>query len=438
MYDTPGCEDALLPEKVRLDDMKAYKGNIIYTKTYHEFTLLADGYIVVDDQGKVKDCYPALPEEYKGIEVVDFGNRLIISGFTDCHVHASQMPTIGIGYNTELIEWLDTLTIPQEIRLHDKEYAKKVYHDFAKELLKYGITHSIIMTTIHADSASILVDELCQTGLKAYVGKVCEDCNTLEDAMEKTDVAIAESERFIRENIDKSDLVRPIVTPTLSMICTRELMTALAEQAEKYDLPIQAHLSENLSEIDFTLKFFGDCKDFTETYEKAGIMTKAQTMVAHSIHLSQREKELIRDRGILVGHCPNSNLNLLSGVMKLAEYNDLGIRTGLGSDLAGGHTLNMFQNMVAAIQEGGMHYVNHTYDRPVTAAEAFYCATKAGGSFFGKTGSFEPGYDFDALVINDSDALLYNDFTLQQRAERMIYCSDDRNIEKVFVNGKEL
>ena len=85
-----------------------------------------------------------------------------------------------------------------------------------------------------------------------------------------------------------------------------------------------------------------------------------------------------------------------------------------------------------------MHYVNHTYDRPVTAAEAFYCATKAGGSFFGKTGSFEPGYDFDALVIDDSDALLYNEFTLQQRVERMIYCSDDRNIEKVFVNGKEL
>ncbi|MPM51481.1 hypothetical protein SDC9_98230 [bioreactor metagenome] len=124
--------------------------------------------------------------------------------------------------------------------------------------------------------------------------------------------------------------------------------------------------------------------------------------------------------------------------MKLAEYNDLGIRAGLGSDLAGGHTLNMFLNMVAAIQEGGMHYVNHTYSRPVTASEAFYSATKAGGSFFGKTGSFEPGYDFDALIIDDSDALTYNTFTLTQRAERMIYCSDDRNIKHVFVNGKEL
>ena len=279
---------------------------------------------------------------------------------------------------------------------------------------------------------------MIKTGLKAYVGKVCEDCNTLPDATEDTQQSIHDSEQFILENINKSPKVKPIVTPTLAMLCTRPLMKELARQAEQYDLPVQMHLSENKSEIDFTLKFFGDCQDFTETYQKADLMNKPQTMVAHSIHLSDREKQVLKENQILVGHCPQSNLNLLSGVMKLAEYNDLGIRVGLGSDLAGGHTLNMFLNMVAAIQEGGMHYVNQTYYRPVTAAEAFYCATKAGGSFFGKTGSFEPGYAFDALVIDDEDAKKYNTFTLKQRAERMIYCSDDRNIVHVYVDGKML
>lgn len=417
--------------------MKAYKGNIIYTENIKEFTTIENGYVLVDDAGKVIECVQSLPGD-QTYEVIDYSDKLIIPGFTDCHVHASQMPTIGIGYNTELIEWLDTLTIPQEIRLHDTEYAKKVYADFAKELLKYGITHSIIMTTIHGESATILVDELIKTGLKAYVGKVCEDCNTLPDATEDTKESIKASEKFILDNLHKSEKIRPIVTPTLAMLCTRELMSALADQAEKYDLPVQMHLSENLSEIDFTVKFFGDCVDFTQTYEKAGLMNKPQTMVAHSIHLSDREKQVLKENNILVGHCPHSNLNLLSGVMKLAEYNDLGIRVGLGSDLAGGHTLNMFLNMVAAIQEGGTHFVNHTYHRPVTAPEAFYCATKAGGSFFGKTGSFEPGYAFDALIIDDADALKYNSFTLTQRAERMIYCSDDRNILHIYVDGERL
>lgn len=416
--------------------MKAYKGNIIFTKTKEEFTTIEKGYILVDDEGRVVSCQQQKPDA--DCEIIDYGDQLIIPGFTDCHVHASQMPTIGIGYNTELIEWLDTLTIPQEIRLHDSEYAKRVYADFADQLLKYGITHSIIMTTIHGASATILIDELIKTGLKAYVGKVCEDCNTLPDATEDTQQSIHDSEQFILENINKSTKVKPIVTPTLAMLCTRPLMKALARQAEQYGLPVQMHLSENKSEIDFTLKFFGDCQDFTETYQKADLMNKPQTMVAHSIHLSDREKQVLKENQILVGHCPQSNLNLLSGVMKLAEYNDMGIRVGLGSDLAGGHTLNMFLNMVAAIQEGGMHYVNQTYHRPVTAAEAFYCATKAGGSFFGRTGSFEPGYAFDALVIDDSDAQKYNTFTLKQRAERMIYCSDDRNIVHVYVDGKLL
>ncbi len=418
--------------------MKAHKGNIIYTKTKEAFTLLSNGYVVVDDSGRVAACCETLPAEYAQVEVVDWGENLIIPGFTDCHVHASQMPTIGLGYNTELIQWLNTLTIPQEIRLHDLAYAKKLYRAFAAELLKYGITHSIIMTSIHGDSATILVDELIKTGLKAYVGKVCEDCNTLEEAMEETECAIRASQGFLEENLGKSDRVRPIVTPTLSMICTRTLMTALAGQARQHGLPVQVHLSENRSEIEFTLDFFGDCQDFAETYEKAGLLQSAETVVAHAIHLSQREKELLRDQNILVAHCPNSNLNLLSGVMKLAEYNDMGIRVGLGSDLAGGHTLNMFSNMVTAIQEGGMHYVNGTYPRPVTAAEAFYCATKAGGSFFGKTGSFEVGYDFDALVVEDRDALQFQPLTLEQRAERMIYCSDDRNIRCVFVNGEKI
>ena len=266
--------------------MKAYKGNIIFTKTKEEFTTMENSYILVDDDGRVVSCQQQKPDA--DYEIIDYGDRLIIPGFTDCHVHASQMPTIGIGYNTELIEWLDTLTIPQEIRLHDTEYAKKVYADFADQLLKYGITHSIIMTTIHGASATILIDELIKTGLKAYVGKVCEDCNTLPDATEDTQQSIHDSEQFILENINKSPKVKPIVTPTLAMLCTRPLMKELARQAEQYDLPVQMHLSENKSEIDFTLKFFGDCQDFTETYQKADLMNKPQTMVAHSIHLSDR------------------------------------------------------------------------------------------------------------------------------------------------------
>lgn len=416
--------------------MHIHRGNIVFTPTRQDFVTLHNGYVVVDDDGIVAECVQTLPDRYAGAAMTDHGDRLIIPGFTDSHVHASQLPITGLQCSTELIDWLHTLTFPQEASLGDATYAEAVYTLFVKSLLRNGITSSVIMGTIHAHSTGILVDKLVEAGLKAYVGKVSRDQNVPPNSLQSTAREIADSRRFIEENRTKSTLVGPTITPSVSMVCSRELMVALAEQAAEFDLPCHMHLSESRTEVDVTLAMYPDCVDFVETYERAGLMKSANTVVAHAIHLTDREKEVIRDTGVLVAHCPHSNLNLLSGVMKLAEYHDMGIRVGLGSDVSAGHVLNMFQNIVGAIQSGAMNFLTERTTRPILAAEAFYCATKGGGSFFDKTGSFEPGYAFDALVIDDSMWTRYKEMSLAQRIEKLIYCGDDRNIEHVYVNGR--
>jgi guanine deaminase len=418
-----------------------HRGNIVFTPTREHFVTVENGYVVVDDDGTIIECIEALSDRHAEAAVTDHHDRLIIPGFTDAHVHASQLPNTGLCYNTELIDWLDELTLPQEAHLADPDYARVVYTAFVAALLRNGITASVIMATIHADTAGILVDTLVEAGLKACVGKVSQDQNMpdggLED-LEDTAEGIAAARAFIEGNLAKSKLVVPTIAPTVSMVCSREMMTALAGQAAEFAVPAHLHLSENRTEIDVTLHTYPDCADFVETYERAGLMTTANTVVAHAIHLTEREKRVIRDSGILIAHCPHSNLNLLSGVMKLAEYHDMGIRVGLGSDISGGHTLNMFENIVGAIQSGATNFLTGRTSRPVVASEAFYCATKGGGSFFGKTGSFEAGYAFDALVVDDSAWTAQKNMSLAQRVEKLVYCGDDRNIEHVYVNGRRL
>jgi guanine deaminase len=66
-------------------------------------------------------------------------------------------------------------------------------------------------------------------------------------------------------------------------------------------------------------------------------------------------------------------------------------------------------------------------------------ATKAGGAFFGKVGSFEKGYAFDALLVDDRSLRCGNEGSesdLKQRLERLVYMGDDRHIEKRFCQGK--
>ncbi len=72
-----------------------------------------------------------------------------------------------------------------------------------------------------------------------------------------------------------------------------------------------------------------------------------------------------------------------------------------------------------------------------TLLMVFWIATKSAGSFFGRVGSFEPGYEFDALVIDDSD-LNFGNYTLPQRLERFIYMGDDRQIAVRFCRGQEI
>jgi guanine deaminase len=77
-------------------------------------------------------------------------------------------------------------------------------------------------------------------------------------------------------------------------------------------------------------------------------------------------------------------------------------------------------------------------DSPLTVKEAFYLGTLGGGSFFGKVGSFEDGYEFDAIVINDDTLCAPFPLALEERLSRAIYLSDDRHIQEKYVRGRSV
>lgn len=111
-------------------------------------------------------------------------------------------------------------------------------------------------------------------------------------------------------------------------------------------------------------------------------------------------------------------MKLSAPIKKMINKN---IPVGLGTDVAVGHEISMTKVMWQAIQASKVKY-NQTknYNDRLTTAEAFFLGTKGGGSFFGKVGSFEEGYDFNALVIDDSNLLNVKPLTIEERLERFI------------------
>ena len=244
-------------------------------------------------------------------------------------------------------------------------------------------------------------------------------------------------EQGARGKEQEEALVRPIVTPRFVPSCTPEMLRACGEQAAKYQLPVQSHLSENKDEIAMVQELEKESTCYGDAYDRYGLFGQTPTVMAHCVWTAGEELELMKRRGVMVAHCPTSNLNIASGLAPIRTFLDEGISVGLGSDISGGHDLSIFRMMVYAIQVSKMYYQQHHDHKFLSLSEAFWIATKSAGRFFGRVGSFEPGYEFDALIIDDSD-LNHDNYSLLHRLERYIYLGDDRQIEHRFCCGKEI
>ena len=112
---------------------------------------------------------------------------------------------------------------------------------------------------------------------------------------------------------------------------------------------------------------------------------------------------------------------------------------GLGTDVAGGVGESIFRAMADAVQVSKLRWrlVDESL-KPLTVEEAFYLGTVGGGAFFGKVGSFEEGYEFDAVVLNDQSLKHPQPLGVKERLERFIYLSDERHIDAKYVSGSNV
>lgn len=414
------------------------KGNIAFTPTKEKFQIHKNSYIIVED-GKVVDICSELDKSYKNYTIQDFSDKLIIPGFVDLHLHAPQYPNRGLGLDKELIPWLETYTFPEEGKYSDLDYSRKVFSRLINELWRVGTTRSGVFASIHKESTKLLLDMFIESGLGAYVGKVNMDRNTAPYLTENTRTSIVDTEEIIKEYMNKSSLVRPIVTPRFIPTCSEELLESLAGLAIDYKIPVQSHLNENKSEIIWVKELFPNSENYASVYDDFNLFGQTSTIMAHCIYNTDEEIDLMAKNGVYAAHCPYSNYNLSSGIMPVRKFLNKGVLVGLGSDISGGNSLSIPNIIAGTIQASKMAWLNSNKElAPLTFSEGFFLGTKGGGSFFGKVGSFEKGYEFDALVIDDSSLSDINELAIEERLQKFIYIGDDRYIVERYVKGRRI
>lgn len=422
--------------------MKSFvlKGNICYSGGRDSICLKPDSYLVCED-GICAGVFTSLPERYAALLLVDYGDQIIIPGMTDLHVHGPQFSFRGLGMDMELLDWLDTYTFPEESKYANLDYAERSYSQFADAMRRSATTRAAVFATIHAPATALLMEKMEASGLVSYVGKVNMNRNSPDYLREKSvEQALEDTERWICETKDRFSGTKPIITPRFIPTCTDELMHGLRRLVEKYNLPVQSHISENYREIALVQELCPDSKFYGDAYDRYGLFGGDHPCImAHCVHSGDTELELMKKNGVFIAHSPLSNSNIASGVAPVSKYLEAGLNVALASDIAGGETENLFRSFAHALRASKLRWRLLDQEvRPLSVDEAFYIATLGGGRFFGKVGSFEAGYEMDALVLDDSALPHPQELSLRARLERLLYLSDDRQIAAKYVRGKKL
>ena len=398
--------DAWSVKKALKKDSFVIKGDFYWCAQDRSLTAVRNACCVVIN-GVTQGVYSNIPADAHGLKVMDYSGKMIIPGLADLHLHASQYRNMGVGMGEELLQWLSDYTFPEEKRFEDPEYAAEIYQKFADDLRRSPTTRAAIFATIHTDTTLLLMKLLEKTGLLCYVGKVNMDRNSPGNYIETTAKSLSETRRFLKEAEGRFENIQPILTPRFVPACSDELMKGLGEIQKESGLPVQSHLSENRNEIRWVKELCPDAAFYGDAYDRFGLFGRGcPTIMAHCVSSSDEEIERIARNGVFIAHCPNSNMNLRSGIAPIRRYMNRGLHVGLGTDIAAGHSLSLFDEMISAVQASKMRW-RYVEDEPentpaLTMTDAFYLATRGGGEFFGNVGAFENGYEFDALILDDT------------------------------------
>lgn len=454
-----------------------YCGTLAHTPVLGELEVIPNAVTGVDAEGTIVFISAEMADkpliallEYDSsltldmVDIVTFDldneNAFYFPGFIDTHIHAPQFSNLGIFGNKTLLEWLDYYTFPLESSFKDLDIAKSHYQKCVDRTLKNGTTCASYFATIHPLATNLLADIALQTGQRAFIGKVCMDNNSPDHYIETLEEC-RESNLKVIQHIEQRDptneFVAPIITPRFAGSCTSKTLQMLGDLRASKDYHCQTHINETKREIEWTLEQFPECSSYTDVYLKHNILSN-KTILAHGIHFTEEERDIVAKIGCGISHCPTSNSSITSGEARIRWLLEAGLNISLGTDCSGGFSPSILTVAKHALLVS-RHLVMGTgvEKEKLTVDECLYFGTMGGAKVCkleDKVGSFTVGKKWDAQMVDlqargspvdcfthqapkwkDADRLKSLD-RFQDIIDKWAFNGDDRNLVKVFVNGR--
>jgi guanine deaminase len=413
--------------------------------TLHE----PDGLVEVDEAGRIGFAGAAAARPEAAAAAHDLRPFVALPGLVDLHAHLPQIPNAGVGAGLDLLTWLDRYIFPLERQWDDPSVAERLAPVAFEAFAAAGTTTALMYGAVFAASLDAAFRAAEAHGIRAILGKVMMDRGTYDETIDPSTIlarSIRESnELCARWHMADGGRLRYAYTPRFAVSCTEAMLRESAAAARTSGAYWQTHVSEDRGEVEEVRRLFPDAIDYVDVYDRAGGLG-TRTVLAHAIHLSDRELARLVETGTRVAHCPASNLFLASGVMPLARYLDAGLVVGLGSDVAAGPDLSMFGAMrVGAYTQNALRVVRSDPWPTLGPLDWLRMGSLGGAEALGlegEIGSLESGKEADLLLVDPTMTLPLPGSPVDDDPaalmSRLIFRAHPSMVRAAFVRGRRL
>ncbi|OIJ07671.1 N-ethylammeline chlorohydrolase [Anaerobacillus arseniciselenatis] len=358
-------------------------------------------------------------------EVYDAKGNYVLPGLVNTHGHIAMSLLRGYADDLPLQQWLETKMWPLEGQ-YTKEHTKWGSYLSIIEMLKTGTTTFVDMY----DNMDVVASAVDQSGIRAKLCRGMIGLASDEVQMQKIEEATA----FVQDWEGKANgRITTMMSPHSPYTCPPAFIEKVVEKAKLLNVPIHTHMSETLFEVELNVKEYGQRP--VAHLEKLGVFD-CPALVAHGVHVSDEELDILAKHDVRVSHNVISNLKLASGVAPVQKMLEKGLLVSLGTDSsASNNNLDLFEELK---QVALLHKGVHNDATLIPAKTALQMATVDGAKSLWleeQTGSLEVGKEADIIVLNTNQVFFQPS---HDPISHVVYSASGRDVKDVFVQGKHV
>jgi len=350
-------------------------------------------------------------------KVLEADGLAILPPFYNTHTHAAMSLLRGYADDMPLYKWLSEYIWPFEAKMTSEDI-RRGSEIAVREMIESG---SVFFNDMYFDIDQT-IGAVERTGMRAAIGITFIESHSKAQQSEKL--------QFLDTWSDPTGgRVQLVVAPHAIYTVGPELLVKCAQIAGEKNLKLHIHVSETLKEVEDCRKEHGATP--VRYLDSLGILGP-NVIAAHVVHVDQEEVDILAERGVVISHCPCSNMKLSSGILPYEMFVKAGCKMTLGTDGASsGNNLDMREAMKFAAL---LAKVSTDTPEMLPSEEIFKWATVNGAEAFGiDAGIIKEGKLADAVLVDMSNIRMQPCHNL---ISNWVYAADSKAVKHVICDGK--